>query len=1191
MKEVLLTSSVLILALLFLRRLFRRAISRRVQYALWGLVLLRLLVPVSLPAAGCSVLTAARPVEQTVARRLEERPVYLVPVQRWEISFSDELPEPMEFLPIEGRYAQITGETGEPHIMTSYAMSLEEALFLLWAAGAAAMGIWMLAANLRFRHKLRKVRIPYQVEGARYPAYLVEEGLPSPCLFGLPRPAVYLTPAAVNSPERLRHVMAHEEAHGRHGDPLWALLRCVCLAVYWFNPLVWAAALASKADCELACDEAALARLGEAERIAYGRTLLSLVPVRKTPANPMMAATTMTAGKRQLKDRVTRVAENRKTVGAALLTVVLLAAALCAVTFTGAASEAPVPLGEEELAGFNQDFFGGEEGQDLRCRFLSSFYTCPQDVDIFEFLYWDPPSGERDAYWASIEARIGEADYRQGQAGIRCNTAQLNQVFRENLGLTLEEMNGVGMEKFTVSDEEGTLSFERRPGDTGVLHISAFTAGEREGDLVRLYYDAGQLSPLYSAQACLTLRERSGGAYWIVSNQAGPVPDGPLAGEDLEAFSGQFEEGILLRQLLASNYAAPEDIDLFSLFYNGTGLPQENIQGEERQAALAAYGWEDPGVDLIKIPAADMDAFLYPAAGLCLGETNRVGLGQFVYLPEYDAYYDFHGDTNFRETTYFTAGEWKDGLIRLYYDDSRQSLIPGEGWKCLTLRDTPGGCRVVSNLPCEKPAVPTLYPAGEPWMTVPLDGLEPVRPQAVQLEHRSNDVDRVFQMISLDQGENEENCQAVMVYRGKNGTCYAGLEDVRTNSYQTDVFLTIPYDAGVERIHAGRFENLLGRSGFWIKYPIAMGSSNTAYYYFGGDGELFRLAATGGMPQAVDLDGDGQDELLWTEPGLPGRDAGAAIAFSRGGEVYLARIQPLLRESWPEIKSWYDEMDPYSRCIRISGDLEPPEGWGGRPASFRRDIYFDGENLLVYKEEPVYTDHVRAGIDAPEAVLAAARQLALADYGKERRGIKLEDGEIVPAPAALDDWRISGLAQVSLPRMGPDLRVEAWMLDCQFHAAAPETVSLAGSAYLDEDGWLWDTDSCYLLFRIGEDGERIPLSRECRSLAYPSSPLFPGAVLEALLEERLLLPSEAEPEQLFWMVYGDKVRAMDLLGTYGDGERQAALSALAEYAVRADEEASGRFREILDTLERNAPQLTEAGREALRTLLAEAGRG
>ena len=61
MKEILLTSSVLILALLLLRLLFRKTISRQVQYALWGLVALRLLVPVSLPAMEHIVLTAAVP--------------------------------------------------------------------------------------------------------------------------------------------------------------------------------------------------------------------------------------------------------------------------------------------------------------------------------------------------------------------------------------------------------------------------------------------------------------------------------------------------------------------------------------------------------------------------------------------------------------------------------------------------------------------------------------------------------------------------------------------------------------------------------------------------------------------------------------------------------------------------------------------------------------------------------------------------------------------------------------------------------------------------------------------------------------------------------------------------------------------------------------------------------------------------
>ena len=66
MKDVFITSSVLIGAMLVLRILFRRAISRRVQYALWALVLLRLLIPVSLPAIRHNVLTAAEPVSSSV---------------------------------------------------------------------------------------------------------------------------------------------------------------------------------------------------------------------------------------------------------------------------------------------------------------------------------------------------------------------------------------------------------------------------------------------------------------------------------------------------------------------------------------------------------------------------------------------------------------------------------------------------------------------------------------------------------------------------------------------------------------------------------------------------------------------------------------------------------------------------------------------------------------------------------------------------------------------------------------------------------------------------------------------------------------------------------------------------------------------------------------------------------------------
>ena len=338
MREMLLTSSALILALLVLRRVFRKRISRRVQYALWGLVLLRLLVPVNLPAADFSVLSVSEPARVQMEERLEEEPVYVLPVSTQEIARSSARPNVI--LPMEGRYSEVTQAEGGPAVLTKYAFTLEEALGLVWAAGMGWMGLWLAVSNLRFWHMLRKKRIPMELPECRYPVYLVEEGLVSPCLFGLFRPAVYLTPAAMESGEGLRHVLAHEETHGRHGDPLWSLLRSVCLAVYWFDPLVWWAAAAAREDCELACDESALRRLGEAERIPYGQTLLRLIPLQRSAGHVMLTATTMTSDKKRMKERIMRISENLKMKTAALCAALAVTAAVCAVTFTGCSAQA-----------------------------------------------------------------------------------------------------------------------------------------------------------------------------------------------------------------------------------------------------------------------------------------------------------------------------------------------------------------------------------------------------------------------------------------------------------------------------------------------------------------------------------------------------------------------------------------------------------------------------------------------------------------------------------------------------------------------------------------------------------------------------------------------------------------------------------------------------------------------------------
>ena len=107
---------------------------------------------------------------------------------------------------------------------------------------------------------------------------------------------------------------------------------------------------------------------------------------------------------------------------------------------------------------------------------------------------------------------------------------------------------------------------------------------------------------------------------------------------------------------------------------------------EERQLVIdRGYGGTDPDCDCTKITRQEMDAVLWEYTGLTLEETRQVGLKQFTYLPEYDAYYHFHGDTNYTFPI-FSQGFRQGDLIHLDYGDRR-----------LTLRQTGNGYQFCSN--------------------------------------------------------------------------------------------------------------------------------------------------------------------------------------------------------------------------------------------------------------------------------------------------------------------------------------------------------------------------------------------------------------------------------------------------------------------------------------------------------------
>lgn len=349
MLEWVLSSSALILLVLLVRALGKSRLSCRARYALWLLILVRLLVPVQLLETGWGV-TAPLP------ERLTEPSIYVLPVSREEgipVEHSGEVRDP--FAADSFGYSR---QSGTAFIKYADKWSVADILLIIWFAGAGLLATVLLCSNLRFARRLKRSRVSYDAPCGGMRVY-VAEGLASPCLVGVFRPSVYLTPESIRNERTLRHVLAHEETHRRHGDCVWSLLRLAALCLHWYNPMVWYAAIVSKRDGELACDEATLARLGEDERVPYGETLLSLVTAKPGGRELLSVSTAMTAGKRTLRERIETIARHPRTKAVALLLV--CAALLSATVFAFSKAPAPAPMTEEEaLVEQNGGLYGRE---------------------------------------------------------------------------------------------------------------------------------------------------------------------------------------------------------------------------------------------------------------------------------------------------------------------------------------------------------------------------------------------------------------------------------------------------------------------------------------------------------------------------------------------------------------------------------------------------------------------------------------------------------------------------------------------------------------------------------------------------------------------------------------------------------------------------------------------------------------
>ena len=334
------TSSILLAVFLLLRGTLFRKLSPRVRYALWGVVLLRLLVPFQIPSLSLPAAAADLAPELST---ISERPIFPNTILVRPINPSVSLDEEDQAdLP----HSASTIESNLSEYYHFGGPTLSDGVQVVWTAGAGVVLLAVLAANLRFAQKLRQSRRPLPTAGCPLPVYEAD-GLSSPCLCGVLRPAVYLTPEAAEDGRVRTHVLSHELTHFRHRDHIWSLLRCLALALHWYNPLVWAAVVLSKRDGELACDEGTIARLGEAERIPYGRTLIGLVARRSGAGGVLSCSTTMTGGKKTVQRRIAQLVKQPETKKTALFLAAAAVALAAVFVFAGGQrGQETVPSGD-----------------------------------------------------------------------------------------------------------------------------------------------------------------------------------------------------------------------------------------------------------------------------------------------------------------------------------------------------------------------------------------------------------------------------------------------------------------------------------------------------------------------------------------------------------------------------------------------------------------------------------------------------------------------------------------------------------------------------------------------------------------------------------------------------------------------------------------------------------------------------
>lgn len=310
-KNLSIMGSVLIIILVVFRRYFKNEFSAKWSYSLWGLVLIRFILPV-LP--------------KPISRYLTIYKFFFM--NKYTYKASDL---------IFGRKSDVINHytiidktfTLNETIAQSFDRGWSYYLAIGWAIGVVILSSVLILAWLRVRNIRRDSweMVPRkdtnvvkkcleQVPIRKKVHMRISNKISVPLASGIIKPIIILPEQLYNimNEEELSYIVMHELVHIKRRDVLFTYMSSIICVINWFNPLVWGAYLLSKRDCELACDESVLELLSADEAKAYGLTILKTLEYisKKRPDSYKMMnivlVKTLISNRKEIGGRISNVA-------------------------------------------------------------------------------------------------------------------------------------------------------------------------------------------------------------------------------------------------------------------------------------------------------------------------------------------------------------------------------------------------------------------------------------------------------------------------------------------------------------------------------------------------------------------------------------------------------------------------------------------------------------------------------------------------------------------------------------------------------------------------------------------------------------------------------------------------------------------------------------------------------------------